>query len=133
MYSHNSLYYYISYHSPTTCKSLECLGFESLMWIVVNFSSCQHHPHFTRCPFMGDIFFIHILSLIFQHPFLSLACFVTAPLQFHASQILPSYFIPNCEPISVRRSAHWNNCFPTSLAFPKSLLLCLLQNKLEHA
>ena len=75
-YSHNSVYCYISYHIPTTCKSLECLGFESQRWIVVYFSSCQHHPRFTSSPFMGNIFFLHILSLIFPttSPATSLFC-----------------------------------------------------------
>jgi hypothetical protein len=64
IYSHNSFYCYISYYSPTTCKSLECLGFESQRWIVVYFRSCQHHPHFTSCPSMEDIFFVSsIISL----------------------------------------------------------------------
>ena len=122
IYSQNRFYCYISYHSPTTCKSLECLGFESQRWIVGYFAHARIFL-ITRSSFMGDIYFcfIRIFSLIFPTAFPATSLpYVIVPLHFLHPKFCLVIFIPNHAPISVSCSVHWKNCSPaSSLAFQK--------------
>ena len=113
LYYHNKLYCCMSDHSPPTCKSMECLGYESQRWVVVYLSTCQHYQHISCFPSAGDIFSSRRALSFFEQAFLPLVCLVAFPA-------LPSSIAPNCASISVSLSVHLKDCLPTfSLAFLK--------------
>ncbi len=102
IYSQNTFYWYLSYHSPANLWS--ALGLKvrgELLCILLMTASST----FYKLSFHGR-FFIHIFTPVFQQPFLPLVCFVIAPLWFPVSQILPNCLCPNCAPIAVSCSAH---------------------------